>query len=111
MSLLTKPPASARDIAATFVIVGIVVGGAALALRPRGAELPSRCDALFDRYVELRRLEVDPESRLGGEASFGLRDSKAVTDAIRVCRSNLTEREAECADRASDPGSFERCFP
>jgi hypothetical protein len=100
-----------RDIAATLVIVGIVVGGAALSLRPRGAELPSRCDALFDRYVELRRLEVDPESRLSGEASFRFRSSQAVTDAIRVCRENLTEREAECADRASDPGSFERCFP
>jgi hypothetical protein len=56
-------------------------------------------------------MEVDPESRLGGTARVGLRDSKAVTDAISACRANLTDREAECADRASDPGSFERCFP
>lgn len=99
-----------------FGAAAIIAGTAALAFGPglaaRLSAHPSaaECDALLERYVELKQRAVsdklDPKSY-----ADALADARRLAGpAFSACTSEVTLEEADCARKAGYADELERCL-
>lgn len=106
-------PTSRADL---FGALAIVFGTAALAFGPglvaRFSSHPSvaECDALLERYVELKQRAVsdklDPKSY-----AAALEDARRLAGpTFSACTTEVTLEEADCARRAGYADELERCL-
>jgi hypothetical protein len=100
-----------REVAATLAIVAGVFGATFIATAITGAKAPARCDRLFDRYIELSLEQADEKIKPWQREDGIARAREKGEGALRECASHLTERQAQCAESATNPDEFERCFP
>lgn len=107
--------ATARALGATAAIVCLVSGAVIvhvlISARPIASE--ARCEALLDRFVELRVRADNPKASdyLVEQRKTEARASAEQSQSLERCRKGLTEEAAACADRATSADELERCFP
>lgn len=104
-----------RNVIATSAILVGIVGLVAFGSVSRGEKVPTECEPLLDRYVELRmRSAYDqtsvPPSKLEEKQDRAKHDPKAA-EALGDCAKRLTREKAECAMKAPSADELERCFP
>lgn len=104
-----------KNLAATAGVVTIIVGAVILQVcsgsSPNEAE--ARCDALLDRFVELRVRAANPKAseHFLEERKQAAKDQAERTQALETCREQLTEDMATCAEKAMSADQLEQCFP
>src|SRR4051794_34670117 len=101
-----------RGALATVLIVAAACGAAAFGTCAAGAHAPERCDALFQRYVDLSIQQADEKSKPWERQDkvATARTKAEALDALHECAENLTETQANCAEKASNPNEIEQCF-
>jgi hypothetical protein len=96
--------------AAAWVAATAAVGLWAGACRPRATA--TQCDRLLDRYAQLVVTEKFPDAsadliRLERERE---RNEARADDAFKNCSSEVSQQEFDCAMRAPNANSLEKCL-
>jgi hypothetical protein len=109
------PGTGARNLVATISVVTLVLGAVVFQVcsgsRPDAAE--ARCEALFDRFVELRVRAANPKAS-DYDLEQQKNEARALEEhdrALETCREHLTEDAVACAERAMTADQLEQCFP
>ncbi|NUP06309.1 MAG: hypothetical protein HOW73_09650 [Polyangiaceae bacterium] len=109
------PNVAARNLAATIAVVTLLVGAVIFEVCSGSApDRPeARCEALLDRFVELRVRAANPKASdyVLEQAKSEARIEAERTEALQTCRERLTEDAAACAERALTADQLEQCFP
>lgn len=104
-----------RGLLGTAAIVAVFLGTAAVQVcsGTRPAQPVERCEALFDRFVELRERAANPKASPGDlEARKSqARESAERSEALQDCQERLTEDTLSCAEAAMNADQLEQCFP
>ena len=105
----------ARNLIGSAAIIALIIGATGLQVcsgtRPEQPE--ARCEALLDRFVELRERAANPKAS-PGDVERRKSEARANTErdqALESCQRGLTEDTLACAEAAVNINQLEQCFP